>query len=108
MSHIDFGTQNGPGAENIQRILSVLITQSWLTLIVSILLGFFMLSELPLPGLKFKHFRWKGNEVVVTLAIAGLVLAILYGIMAVPLIILLYLTSPGWGRIFGRADHAGS
>jgi CDP-diacylglycerol--serine O-phosphatidyltransferase len=30
----------------------------------SFLLGVLMLSEIPLPSLKFKHFKWKGNQVI--------------------------------------------
>ena len=59
-----------------------------------------MLSELPLPSLKFKHFKWKGNEVIFLLLGIGLVLVVLYGVLAVPLILVLYLLSPMWGRLF--------
>lgn len=59
-----------------------------------------MLSELPLPSLKFKHFRWQGNEVIYLLGGAGAVLVALYGILAVPLILVLYILSPFWGRVF--------
>ena len=72
-------------------------------LIAALLLGILMLSELPLPSLKFKHMRWKGNEVIYLLMGAGLVLVLLYGILAVPLILLLYLLSPLWGKLFPKA-----
>jgi CDP-diacylglycerol--serine O-phosphatidyltransferase len=62
-----------------------------------------MLSELPLPGLKFKHFRWRGNQVIYVLAVLGAVLVVLYGILAVPLILVLYVLSPLWGRLFPKA-----
>ena len=61
-----------------------------------------MLSELPLPSLKFKHFKWRGNEVVFLLIGIGLVLVLLYGVLAVPLILLLYLLSPLWGRLLPK------
>jgi CDP-diacylglycerol--serine O-phosphatidyltransferase len=61
-----------------------------------------MLSSIPLPSLKFKHFRWRGNEVIYLLIGAGAVLVALYGVLAVPLVLFLYLLSPLWGRIFAK------
>ena len=69
---------------------------------LSLVLGILMLSEIPLPSLKFKHFNWRGNEVILTLFSIGLVLLALYGILAVPLILLLYLLSPLWGKLFPK------
>ncbi len=74
---------------------------SFITL-TSIILGILMLSELPLPSLKFKHKGWKGNEVIFLLIGIGAVLVALYGILAVPLIMVLYLLSPLWGRLFPK------
>jgi len=71
---------------------------------LSVALGALMLSELPLPSLKFKHFKWKGNEVMFLLLGIGLVLVLLYGMLAVPLILVLYLLSPLWGRVFGKVE----
>ncbi len=59
-----------------------------------------MLSSIPLPSLKFKHFGWRGNEVIYLLLGIGAVLVMLYGVLAVPLILVLYLLSPLWGRVF--------
>jgi CDP-diacylglycerol--serine O-phosphatidyltransferase len=70
--------------------------------VIGILLGVLMLSELPLPGLKFKHFRWQGNQVIYLLAGLGVVLVVLYGILAVPLILLVYVLSPLWGKAFPK------
>ena len=102
------GLIEGPGSNGLRNAVLQILIGPLPLVITAFILGAIMLSELKLPGLKFKHFKWKGNEVIFILILAGLILAILYGIMAVPLILLLYLTSPGWGRIFGRADRAGS
>ena len=75
-----------------------------LLLVAAVVLGFFMLSSIPLPSLKFKHMKWKGNEVIFLLLGIGLVLVVLYGILAVPLILLLYLLSPLWGKVFKNAE----
>ena len=71
----------------------------WLPLV----LGLLMLSELPLPSLKFKHFRWKGNEVIYLLFALGAVLIVLYGVLSVPLILIIYLLSPLWGKLFPKS-----
>lgn len=70
--------------------------------VIVVVLCLLMLSELPLPSLKFKHFRWRGNEVIYCLLGIGLVLVLLYGILAVPLILVLYLLSPLWGKLFPK------
>lgn len=90
----------GPGAEGLRSAITLLIERPTITLIAALLLGAIMLSEIPLPGLKFKHFRWRGNQVVFLLFAIGALLFALYGIAAVPPILLLYLLSPLWGRLF--------
>jgi len=49
--------------------------------------------------LKFKHKGWKGNEVILLLIGIGAVLIALYGILAVPLLLIIYVLSPLWGRL---------
>lgn len=68
--------------------------------IMALVLGLVMLSELPLPSLKFKHKGWKGNEPTILLIGAAAILALLFGLLAVPLLLILYVLSPLWGRIF--------
>ncbi len=92
----------GPGSEALRSALSYLITQPSLTLLCAAILGAIMLSELPLPGLKFKHFKWKGNEVIFIMVVTGAILVVLYGILAVPLIMILYLLSPFWSKAFQK------
>lgn len=72
------------------------------TIILPLFLGALMLSNIPLPGLKFKHFKWRGNEVIFLLLGIGAVQVVLYGMLAVPLIMVLYILSPLWGRVFGK------
>jgi CDP-diacylglycerol---serine O-phosphatidyltransferase len=101
LSFLGVAQFNGPGAEVLRNIISTLIIQPVAGFIVAFILGAIMLSEIPLPGLKFKHFRWKGNEVIFLLATAGAILFVLYGMLAVPIILILYLLSPLWGKAFG-------
>ena len=94
--------RNGPGHSALERALFSLMDQPSLLLIAALGLGAFMLSSIPLPSLKFKHMGWKGNEVVFLLLGTGALLAVLYGMLAVPLILVLYLLSPLWGRVFSK------
>ncbi|HEX2618061.1 MAG TPA: CDP-alcohol phosphatidyltransferase family protein [Flavobacteriales bacterium] len=82
------------------KLLPMVLAAPFLTLVVALLMSFLMLSEIPLPSLKFKNMGWKGNEVIYLLLGSGLVLVLLYGMLAVPLILVLYLLSPLWGKLF--------
>src|SRR5690606_37750496 len=85
----------GP-AQALQQQLTAFLAVPALVCAAALLLGILMLSELPLPSLKFKHGGWKGNQVVFLLGGIGIVLALLFGILAVPLLLVLYLLSPFW------------
>jgi len=94
------------GLSSMDHFSDAMITingiHAWLSVVVLFTLSFLMLSELPLPGLKFKHFKWRGNEIIFLLLGIGAVLVVLYGMLAVPLIMVLYILSPLWGRVFGK------
>ena len=94
------GVNVGPWANELQNHLGLFMESPVQKLIGAIVLGVLMLSELPLPSLKFKHFKWKGNEVIYLLLGIGAVLIALYGVLAVPLLLVVYLLSPLWGRLF--------
>ena len=96
------GMVEGPGSGELQNHLGMFAENPMQKLVLAIVLGVLMLSELPLPSLKFRHFKWKGNEVIYVLIIIGALLAPMYGILAVPLILVLYLLSPLWGKLFPK------
>ena len=81
---------------------SLLASDPGVVLLIAFALGALMVSELPLPSLKFKHRGWKGNEVIFCLLLIGICLLALYGILAVPLILVIYLLSPLWGKLFPK------
>ncbi len=93
---------DGPGAQALYHLLTFGSSFELMVKVMVLVLCLLMLSELPLPSLKFKHFKWKGNEVIFLLLGIGSVLVVLYGILAVPLILLLYLLSPLWGKLFPK------
>lgn len=98
------GVVNGPGAEVLHALATWPLWSAQVLAIISVVLCVLMLSELPLPSLKLKHKGWKGNEVIFLLIGLSAVLAVLYGILAVPLVLGLYLLSPLWGKLFRPPD----
>lgn len=96
------GINHGPLASGTELMITELMSSATTKLVLAILLGILMLSDLALPGLKFKQFNWRGNEVIYILLGFGSVLVLLYGILAVPLILFLYLLSPFWGKLFAK------
>lgn len=90
----------GPGHDALILGAEGLLSAPFVLLGLSLVLCVLMLSELPLPSLKFKHKGWKGNEVIFLLIGIGAVLVVLYGVLAVPLILIIYLLSPLWGKLF--------
>ncbi|MCC7501563.1 MAG: CDP-alcohol phosphatidyltransferase family protein [Flavobacteriales bacterium] len=92
----------GPGHDILAGLVVSLLKSSTALLIACVGMAILMLSELPLPGLKFKHFRWQGNQVIYVIAGLGAVLVMLYGILAVPLILVVYVVSPLWGKVFPK------
>jgi CDP-diacylglycerol--serine O-phosphatidyltransferase len=101
----DVGTTDLAEHSGLRFLFIIGFTQApWAVAVLALVLSGLMLSELPLPSLKFKHFRWQGNQVIYLLGGIGLMLVVLYGILAVPLIMGLYILSPFWGRSFQQGN----
>lgn len=54
-------------------------------------LSFLLISELPLFALKFKHFKWKGNEIRFVFLGLCLMMLITLQFVGIPLIIIMYI-----------------
>ncbi len=59
--------------------------------ILSFILSLLLISEIPLFALKFKHFKWKGNEIRFVFLALSLLLLITLQFVGIPLIIILYI-----------------
>lgn len=59
--------------------------------ITSVILSFLLISELPLFALKFKHFKWAGNEIRFVFLGLCLVTLITLQFVGIPIIIILYI-----------------
>ncbi len=58
---------------------------------ICILAMYLLVAPFPLLALKFKHFKWKGNEVRFLFLVLSLALLILFQAGGLPLVILLYI-----------------
>lgn len=68
-----------------------IILNPYLLLITTLVMSFLLIAELPLIALKFKHFKWKENEVrFIFIGLCGLFLS-LFQFIGIPLCILLYI-----------------
>lgn len=65
--------------------------QYFILLVISIVLSFLLVAELPLFALKFKNFQWKGNQLRFSFILLSILFLILLQAGAFPLIILLYI-----------------
>ena len=68
-----------------------IILNPWVLLILTVLLSYLLVAELPLFALKFKNLSWKDNSVRFTFLILSAILVALLNFAAIPLIIVLYI-----------------
>ena len=60
-------------------------------LLTTLVFSFLLIAELPLFALKFKHFKWKGNEIRFVFLGLSLVMLITLQFIGIPLIIIMYI-----------------
>lgn len=65
--------------------------QTWLIVALSIIMSYLLVAEIPLLALKFKNWKWKGNEFRFFLILTSLLLLSLLFFAAIPFILILYL-----------------
>lgn len=70
--------------------LQFLLINKWILYAVIILLCYLMISNLPMMSLKFKDFSFKNNLSKIFLIILGIIAAVFFNWLAVPLILLFY------------------
>ncbi len=58
--------------------------------VLSVVLSLVLVSEIPMFSLKFKHFKWKGNEIRFIFLALSLLMLITLQFLGIPLIIILY------------------
>lgn len=73
---------------------------------VAIIFSFLLISELPLFALKFKHFKWKDNEIRFVFLGLSLVMLITLQFVGIPLIIILYIVLSVINNFFLKKELA--
>ncbi len=68
-----------------------LMLNPWTIVVLTIGMSLMLVAELPLFALKFKHFKWQGNQVRFIFLASSLLLFIFLLVWAIPFIILLYI-----------------
>lgn len=76
------------GIEN--NVLNTVLTP-WVLISITTLMSVLLIAELPLFSLKFKHFKWNGNEIKFIFLGCCLILIPILFAWAIPIIIILYL-----------------
>ena len=60
-------------------------------LLITLIFSFLLVSELPLFALKFKHFKWAGNEIRFVFLGLSLLMLTAFQFVGIPLIIIMYI-----------------
>ncbi|GHB56724.1 CDP-diacylglycerol--serine O-phosphatidyltransferase [Persicitalea jodogahamensis] len=71
-------------------------------LIFTAIMSYLLVAELPLFALKFKSFGWAGNEVRYVFLLVAIVLILLLGFLAVPMVVALYVLLSAGLALNGR------
>ncbi|MDA3944350.1 MAG: CDP-diacylglycerol--serine O-phosphatidyltransferase [Bacteroidetes bacterium] len=74
-----------------QSLFYMVITNTYFYLGIAVVTSLLMVAELPLFGLKFKSFAFKGNEIRWLFLAISLALLLFFQAIAIPFIILIYL-----------------
>ncbi len=74
-----------------QGMIYMIFTNSYFLAATAIAGFFLMTSSFPMFALKFKDYKWKGNEFRYSFLLTSLIILILFKIVAIPFIIALYL-----------------
>jgi CDP-diacylglycerol--serine O-phosphatidyltransferase len=82
------------------QLINSFTGSTFLLILYTILLSILMVSRIPLLSLKISNFRFRGNEGRYILALLILIFFAIFGIMALPLIIPLYIISSALSLLF--------
>lgn len=94
------------GFEMLKLNIARLFVNTINNVIISCILSFLLVSELPLFSLKFKHFKWKGNEIRFVFLLAAVALLVILKFVAIPLTILLYILLSVVSNIINKKKSA--
>ncbi|MDX2359933.1 MAG: CDP-alcohol phosphatidyltransferase family protein [Crocinitomicaceae bacterium] len=79
------------GADFYDSPIYQFIYNPWFISVLILIMGILMISEVPLFALKFKQYKFKGNEIRYSFLLISLVLIPVFGVWSIALIVFLYL-----------------
>lgn len=82
------------------------VTNPIFLVVVIVVLSFLQVSELPMFSFKFKHMRWRGNEIRFTFLILVVVLLVVLQEAAFSMIILMYIAFSVFANVKGKGQRA--
>jgi CDP-diacylglycerol--serine O-phosphatidyltransferase len=68
-----------------------IILNSAFLIAYTLIMSYLLIAELPLFALKFKNFSWADNKIKFIFLILSVILLIIFGFLAIPLIVFLYI-----------------
>ena len=77
--------------ETFKLTIAEVFVNTFFNVLICVVFSFLLISELPLFALKFKHFKWKDNEIRFVFLALSLVMLISLQFVGIPLIIILYI-----------------
>jgi CDP-diacylglycerol---serine O-phosphatidyltransferase len=77
---------------------------TWILLGITGIMSYLLISEIPLFALKFKSFKWKGNELRFSFLAVAVIMLVLLQYIALPLIIVLYILLSVINNLVKRKD----
>lgn len=78
----------------------------YLLIAVTCVLSFLLVVELPLFALKFKHFKWKDNEIRFVFLALSVALLVIFQFVGIPLVIILYILMSVINNLFFKKKVA--
>ncbi|MEO8761289.1 MAG: CDP-alcohol phosphatidyltransferase family protein [Bacteroidia bacterium] len=89
---------------NFNSPLASLILNPYLLMVLTVVMSFLLISEIPIFSLKFKTFGWKGNEVRFSFLILALLMICIFHYIGIPLTIVLYILMSVGNNILQRTS----
>jgi CDP-diacylglycerol--serine O-phosphatidyltransferase len=71
-------------------------------------MSFLLVAEIPLFALKFKNFKWKGNEIRFIFLLVSLLMLVFLKFVGIPLIIVFYVLLSVANNLFGKKSKQAS
>ena len=90
---------------SINFIVREFVMQTWFIIPLIIVLSILLVSEIPIFSLKFKHFKWKGNEIRFIFLITCSLIIPLTLYWSLGIIVILYLVLSIFDNFLKRKKH---